>query len=70
MRGSMARGGSGLHILWSARPIKVAAVALANKIARMAWAHDGPRRAVQGTKIAARSSIDQELQRIGEGMTT
>jgi hypothetical protein len=28
------------------------------------------RRAFQGTKIAAGSSIDQELQRIGKGMTT
>ena len=37
MRGSMARGASGLHIM-ERRPIKVAAVALANKIARMAWA--------------------------------
>jgi transposase len=54
----------GTRRLWLARimerrPIKVAAVAL-----------DAPRRAVQGTKIAAGSSIDQELQRIGEGMTT
>ena len=49
------------------RPIKVAAVALANKIARMAWAMMVR---AEGTKIAASSRIDQELQRIGEGMTT
>ena len=51
----------GTRRLWLAhimerRPIKVAAVALANKIAH-GLGHDGTRRAVQSTKIAA-SSID------------
>ncbi len=48
------------------RPAKVAAVALANKIARMAWAMNGSWRAVQGTEAAA-GSVNTA---IGEGMTT
>jgi transposase len=39
----------GLAGLLARRPTKVAAIALANKIARMAWANDGQWRALQGT---------------------
>jgi len=39
-------------------------------IAKSVFQVHGARRAVQGTKIAAGSRIDQELQRIGKGMTT
>jgi transposase len=38
-----------LAALLARRPTKVAAIALANKIARMAWAHDGQGRALQAT---------------------
>ena len=41
-----------LTALLARRPTKVAAIALANKIARTAWANDGQVRAVQGTRFA------------------
>ena len=41
-----------LTALLARRPTKVAAIALANKMARMVWVDDGQRRALQGTRRA------------------
>jgi transposase len=41
-----------LTALLARRPTKVAAIALANKIARMAWGDDGQGRTLQGTRRA------------------
>jgi len=47
-----------LTALLARKPTKVAAIALANKIARMAWAMDGQGRAVQGTHRACAGKRD------------
>ena len=71
IRGSMARGASGLRMVWSAGQIKVAAVALADEIARMAWAMMVRGEQVgKSTRSLPAANRRQEFQRIGEGMTT
>ena len=54
------------------RPTKVAAVALANKIARMAWAImvRGERKEIQGAETVAGSMKRASGSPIGEGMLT
>jgi transposase len=62
----------GTKRLWLARlmdrrPIKIAAIALANKIARMALGHDGEEAEVVAGGVAVGR---QKSRRIGEGTTT
>ena len=58
--------------LIATRPIKVAAVALANKIARIAWAMMVRGERFKEPRLLRRGIADtgRKLQRIGEGMTT
>ena len=60
-----------LTALLARRPSKVAAIALANKIARIAWAIMVPRRALQGTRRACGvNEIAPDLRRdvtVGKG---
>jgi hypothetical protein len=49
-RGMVLSTGLGLPGCWRGGQRKSRAIALANKMARMAWDHDGQERALQGTR--------------------